>query len=239
MNASINRRISLAILSASLLFLALFPTRLTASVLTLAWDPNTEWDLAGYKIYYGTQSLDYDFVIDVGDTTYHTIRGLEPETRYYLALTAYDISYNESDFSWEVSGVSKEEQPTPTPYYEYEEIDSEEGYSEWGCFIATASFGSYLNPHGKVLRDFRDALLIPNSLGRKCVRFYYQYSPRIAKQMGKYGSLRFLSRQALLPLIGMSSLSLKTTASQKVVLLPFSLLLFLTIALRSYLRNTR
>jgi hypothetical protein len=239
-NASINRRISLPILSALLLFLALFPTRLAASVLTLAWDSNTEWDLDGYKIYYGTRSRDYDSVIDVGDTTYHTIRGLEPETRYYLALTAYDISYNESDFSGEVSGVSKEEQPTPNPYPYDGEIDSEDGYSEWGCFIATASFGSYLNPHVKVLRDFRDAFLIPNSLGRKCVRFYYQHSPRIAKKMGKYGSLRFLSRQALLPLIGMSSLSLKTTASPKIVLLPFPLLLLIfTITFRSYLHQTR
>jgi len=233
-NASINRRISIYILSASLLSVGLFPTLLTASVLTLAWDPNTEWDLAGYKIYYGTRSGDYDSVIDVGYTTYHTIRGLEPETRYYLALTAYDISYNESDFSWEVSGVSK---PDPNPYYE--EIDSEEGYSEWGCFIATASFGSYLNPHVKVLRDFRDELLIPNSLGRKCVCFYYQHSPRIAKQMGKYSSLRFLSRQALLPLIGMSSLSLKATTSITLFFLPLTLLLIFTIALRSYLRQTR
>jgi hypothetical protein len=237
MNASINRRISIYILSALLLSVGLFPTRLAASVLTLAWDPNPEWDLAGYKIYYGTRSGDYDFVIDVGGITYHTIRGLEPETRYYLSLTAYDISGNESDLSGEVSGISK---PDPDPYYE--ETDSEEGYSEWGCFIATASFGSYLNPHVKVLRDFRDEFLLPNSLGRKCVRFYYQHSPRIAKQMGKYGSLRFLSRQALLPLIGMSSLSLKTMASQKLVLLPFCLLLILilfTITLRSYLRQTR
>jgi len=238
---SLRKKLNISfILSAFLLLFALFPVHLPASALTLAWDSNTEDDLAGYKVYYGTRSRDYDSVIDVGDTTYHTIRGLEPETRYYLALTAYDISYNESDFSEEVSGVSKEEQPTPTPYPYDEEIDSEDGYSEWGCFIATASFGSYLNPHVKVLRDFRDAFLIPNSLGRKCVRFYYQHSPRIAKKMGKYGSLRFLSRQALLPLIGMSSLSLKTTASPKIVLLPFPLLLLIfTITLRSHLRHTR
>ena len=53
----------------ALLFLfvvaVLFPAHLAASTLTLAWDPNTEEDLAGYKIYYGTRPGDYDFVIDV------------------------------------------------------------------------------------------------------------------------------------------------------------------------------
>jgi len=89
-----------------LLLLALSPAHLAASTLTLAWDPNTEEDLAGYKIYYGTRSGDYDFVIDLGNITHRTVTNLEPETRYYFALTAYDNAGNESDFSWEVSAVA-------------------------------------------------------------------------------------------------------------------------------------
>ena len=64
-------------------------------------------------------------------------------------------------------------------------------------------------------------------------------TPRMANHMQKYGFLGFLTRQALLPLISMTSLSLKTTASQKLFLLPFCLLLIFTIALRSYLAHTR
>ena len=94
------------VLSASFLLLALFPPRLAASALSLTWDPNTEGDLAGYKVYYGVQSRDYDFVIDVGDVTQYTVMGLEPETQYYFALTAYDTSWNESDLSAEVSAVT-------------------------------------------------------------------------------------------------------------------------------------
>ena len=119
------------------------------------------------------------------------------------------------------------------------EADSEEWYSEWGCFIATAAYGSYLHPQVKILRDFRDEFLISNSLGRKCVHLYYQYSPRIANHMEKYRFLQCLTRQALLPLIGMSALSLKTTSPQKLLVLPFCLLLISTIALRSYLRQPR
>ena len=221
------------ILSVSLLLLALFPAPLAASALTLVWDSNTEDDLAGYKIYYGVRSGDYDFVIDVGGVTQYTVTGLEPETRYYLSLTAYDSSRNESDLSAEVSALTGDDPAPPV------QTDSEDGYAKWGCFIATAAYGSYLNPRVEILRNFRDEYLIPNIFGRKFVDFYYQYSPRIANHIGKYGSLQFLTRQALLPLIGMSSLSPKTTASQKLLVLPFYLLLIFTIAFPFYLRQKR
>jgi hypothetical protein len=104
---SLRKRLNITfILSASLFLLALYSTRLAASALTLAWDPNTEDDLAGYKVYYGVQSRDYDFVIDVGDVTQYTVTDLEPETQYYFAITAYDTSSNESGFSVEVSAVT-------------------------------------------------------------------------------------------------------------------------------------
>ena len=211
------------IISASLLLLALFPAHLAASAMTLAWDPNGEPDLAGYKIYYGTQSRDYDFVIDVGNVTYYTVRYLAPETLHYFALTAYDISRNESDFSDEVSAITGDD-PDPA----ISSIDSEEG----GCFIATAAYGSYLNPHVQILRDFRDEFLIPSPLGRKLVHRYYQYAPCIADSMGNYGSLRFLARQGLLPVIGMSSLSLKPANTLTFLFLPLCLLIILTLLIR-------
>jgi hypothetical protein len=201
--------------------------------LTLAWDPNTEPDLAGYKVYYGTRSGDYDGAIDVGDVIQYTIGSLEPETRYYLALTAYDISWNESDFSWEVSAITGDD-PAPTPI-------SDSG-DDGGCFIATAAYGSYLNPHVKILRDFRDKFLISNSLGRKFVHLYYQHGPRIANHIEKYDFLQFLTRQALLPLIGMSSLFNKSNKITPFPTLLIPLLCFIlvfTITLPFYLRQNR
>lgn len=78
---------------------------------TLSWDPPTTnvdetplTGLAGYKIYYGTTPGEYPEVIDINDpnTTEYTIENL-PSGIYYFAVTAYDMSLNESDYSNEVS----------------------------------------------------------------------------------------------------------------------------------------
>ena len=47
-------------------------------MVTLAWDANSEPDLAGYIMHYGTSSRDYLDGVDVGNTTGCTISGLEP-----------------------------------------------------------------------------------------------------------------------------------------------------------------
>ena len=75
--------------------------------ITLAWDANTESDLAGYKVYYGTASKSYGTPVNVGNVTTYQLTGLVPGQVYYIALTAYDTSYNESGYSNEVSGPAK------------------------------------------------------------------------------------------------------------------------------------
>lgn len=46
-----------------------------------------------------------------------------------------------------------------------------------GCYIATLVYGDYEHPKVKVLRHFRDNVLLTNYLGKKFVKFYYRYSP--------------------------------------------------------------
>lgn len=70
---------------------------------TLAWDPDSISDLAGYKIYYGTASGNYQTNIDVGNTTSFTLTNLTIGTTYYAAATAYTLSGLESSFSNEVA----------------------------------------------------------------------------------------------------------------------------------------
>lgn len=72
------------------------------SQVTLTWDPNTEADLAGYKIYYGTSSGNYSANVDAGNQTYHTLSNLVSGQQYYISITAYDTSGNESTNSNEV-----------------------------------------------------------------------------------------------------------------------------------------
>lgn len=70
---------------------------------TLAWDPNNDSSVTGYKIYWGTQSQQYALLADVGNSVQETISDLQAGTTYYFSATAYDAAGNESDYSNEVS----------------------------------------------------------------------------------------------------------------------------------------
>ena len=70
--------------------------------ITLEWDSNVEQDLAGYIVYYGIASRDYDYDVDVGEETSCTISNLYSGNTYYFAVTAYDIDGNESPYSAEI-----------------------------------------------------------------------------------------------------------------------------------------
>src|ERR1700690_1238325 len=75
------------------------------SSVTLTWTPpttNTDGtpltDLAGYKLYYGTSSGNYGTPINVGNVATYTISNLTSGS-YYFAVTAYDLSGVESNYS--------------------------------------------------------------------------------------------------------------------------------------------
>ena len=70
-----------------------------------------------------------------------------------------------------------------------------------GCFIATAAYGSYLDPHVNVLRNFRDNFLKKSTMGAAFVTYYYAASPRLADVIREHESLRFLTRTLLTPVI--------------------------------------
>jgi len=70
-----------------------------------------------------------------------------------------------------------------------------------GCFIATAAYGSFLHPHVKTLRNFRDKHLMPYKFGRWLVGFYYKISPSIANVIRKHKILKIVVRIMLWPLI--------------------------------------
>jgi hypothetical protein len=84
-----------------LVFLFLVGSAYSAQV-TLAWDPNTNPNIAGYRIYYGSASGKYSNSVDVGNKTSYTLSNLSDKKTYYIAVTAYDRSGKESGLSNEV-----------------------------------------------------------------------------------------------------------------------------------------
>ena len=73
---------------------------------TLTWAANAEPDLAGYKIYVGTNSGTYGFPgspFAAGKVTSYTVAGLPKGQTYVFAISAYDNAGNESPLSAEVS----------------------------------------------------------------------------------------------------------------------------------------
>jgi len=70
-----------------------------------------------------------------------------------------------------------------------------------GCFIATAAYGSYLEPDVMVLRSFRDKYMLTNAPGRALVNFYYSTSPPIADFIARHGCLKLATRLILTPVV--------------------------------------
>lgn len=88
-----------------LLFMLLFlfaAISAAAADIRLAWDANTEPDLAGYYVYYGQHSRAYSNSTKLGTQTTYTVTGLPPGT-YYFAVTAFNTAGQESAYSNEVS----------------------------------------------------------------------------------------------------------------------------------------
>ena len=79
------------------------PTTSTSRSAALSWAANTESDLAGYKVYMGTQSGIYGTSIAVGNVTTYQAMNLQPNTTYFFSITALDAAGNESVPSSEVS----------------------------------------------------------------------------------------------------------------------------------------
>ena len=102
-----NATISVAVAGSSntpqSILISLTVTANTATSTTLTWTANTESDLAGYKVYSGTQSGVYGTPISVGKVTSHVLTNLINGTTYFFTITAYDTAGNESLYSPEQS----------------------------------------------------------------------------------------------------------------------------------------
>jgi hypothetical protein len=74
-------------------------------------------------------------------------------------------------------------------------------FDENSCFVATAAYGSPLEKNVKVLRAFRDKVLLKTSVGQLFVKAYYFLSPPLAKWIGLSATRRSVARTVLTPLV--------------------------------------
>ncbi|UCH00946.1 MAG: fibronectin type III domain-containing protein, partial [Deltaproteobacteria bacterium] len=131
------RRKSLSLVVLAII-LFLFTPQVYSAEVTLAWDPNSEPDLAGYKIYYDTDSGDpYEgteasgpgggpspitltinnpgdpYNLDDSQNPEYTLIGLDGNKVYFFAVTAYDTEGFESGYSNEVNTSSTSDTTAP------------------------------------------------------------------------------------------------------------------------------
>jgi len=127
----------------------------------------------------------------------------------YGVETAVNYRYEIYAQRYEESGVVESKPGISKPVQAYGE-QPDEGGGGGGCFIATASYGSYQEKHVWILRQFRDRYLLTNRAGRAFVRWYYKHSPKYASIIAKNEFLKFLTRIFLTPTYLFAYIFLKT-----------------------------
>ena len=100
---NINRGPMPTILCVFFIATVLLPAHAAAATATLMWDQNTEPEVAGYKVLYGTSSRQYVSSRDVGAQTWTQITVADSPATYYFAVQAYTRTGLHSPLSTEIS----------------------------------------------------------------------------------------------------------------------------------------
>jgi hypothetical protein len=141
---------------------------------------------------------------------YDTIHGWQDYTAHatfspdgtYVTLALKDGDYGDCDGTAnriivDPSGLGAASTPSPPP-------PAGGGGGGGGCFIATAAYGSHMEPHVKTLRDFRDRFLLTNPVGKIFIDLYNTLSPPVADFIANHDIVRLVVRWSLLPVVGVS-----------------------------------
>ena len=152
-----------------------------------------------YTVYHAADSFDDPAAAEsesAGSETELELQNLPLNAERFIRVGAVDSFDNVGELSAEYVAI-----PAET-------LDGWEFYKAGGggedggfCFVATAAYGSYLDPHVQVLRDFRDRYLVHSTFGRAFVAFYYAEGASWATWIAERPVVRSMVRLLLVPLV--------------------------------------
>lgn len=209
--------------------------------LFFTWAPPSGINLTtGYNLYYETTTAAQWTTVAVGNVTSYTLTGLTnlvvynaditslSSLAYFINIVALD-DYNitiphqsnllSPDIGTTISGTT-ESPPSATVSNFPEGLAPFPNLpNQGGCFIATAAYGSPLEPQVRLLRLFRDRYLVPSPWGRQFVLWYYRHSPAWADYLNHHEGLKPAVRAGLIPALGLSYFFVIMTGAQKFLIL--------------------
>jgi hypothetical protein len=164
-------------------------------------------DLAELKIYIDVAVSDFDPGTAIQPRLYYTdakaesfnetslqlfwFNGTKWEVCSSTGVNTTDITKDNRDYSGYMWAEIRETGTTPTLAQLTDTPFGGYGHpTEKDCFIATAAYGTDTAKEIDVLREFRDKVLLPNSLGARFMSLYYEIHRPIADFISQHEVLR-------------------------------------------------
>ncbi len=171
--------------------------------LSLQWTASADHD--GYVVQIADDPsfnpIAFSFPADASATSYEV----------QIALLQYGHEYH-----WRViaSNATGDTVASNAPFEFALEVPSGAGVDDTMgfCFVATAAYGSAMQPEVRTLRRFRDRVLLPTPPGRAFVGWYYRTSPPLAAAIAEQPLRRSIARAFLWPVVGFATATLWTGA---------------------------
>jgi hypothetical protein len=147
----------------------------TGGALEATWKENTESDLAGYRLMWGTTSGVYTDSLLLGRVSHQRISGLVNGTRYYATLVALDSAGHESGPAPEQSAIPGVQPLAPSgvsalPFFHGMATawlhNTELDLAGYNVYRSTVSETGYVKVNGALVTDttFRDSALMSDTM---------------------------------------------------------------------------